>query len=239
VRIPPLLLLALLVAPLAACSGGDDSPPAAAPTTAAPTPTVPPTTAPTATSAGSPTPTAPATRGPAQDGDVDGDGRADRVTATMTALQVRLTASGRTVTAPVEDTDIDPVVQGVVDLDRDGFGDVFLETARGASTGFVQVYRYDGSRLRELTLDGGHVRFGFGGSATHGDGFTCTGQGRLVARQAESDDGTTFRVRTRTYRVAGAAFVLESETAVTAKGMDDPRVRAAYEVSCGPVGEGG
>lgn len=170
-------------------------------------------------------------------GDVDGDGTADTVAVTATSITVELSAGG-SVSAPIVDSDVPkPVVSGLQDLDRDGRAEVWVETARGASTSFVQAYRYDGKALRELTFSGGHIRFGIGGSATHGDGFSCTDAARLVVRTAESDDGTSFRVRTRTFRVSDAALLLVSESTVTAPSMDDPRVRAAYRVDCGAVGE--
>ena len=114
---------------------------------------------------------------------------------------------------------------------------MWLETARGATTSFVQVYRYDGTTLRELTYAGGHIRFGIGGSVTHGDGFACTEDGRLRVTTAESDDGATYLVRTREYRVSGGTLERVLETTGTATSMDDPRVRAAYQVDCGSVGE--
>jgi hypothetical protein len=170
-------------------------------------------------------------------GDVDGDGAADAVTVSSDTLTVALSGGG-TATAPIVDAEVPkPVVSGLHDLDLDGRNEVWLETARGASTSFVQAYRYDGKALRELTYEGGHIRFGIGGSVTHGDGFSCTDAGRLVVRTAESDDGTAFRVRNRTFHVEGSTLVLDGETAVTASSMDDPRVRAAYQVDCGSVGE--
>lgn len=159
------------------------------------------------------------------------------MTVTSTTLTVALSGGG-TVRAPIVAADLPkPVVSGLADLDRDGHAEVWVETARGASTSFVQAYRYDGKALRELTFEGGHIRFGIGGSVTHGDGFSCTPEGHLVVRTAESDDGTSYRVRTRTFRVSGATLVLLSDRTATASSMDDPRVRAAYEVDCGSVGE--
>jgi hypothetical protein len=156
---------------------------------------------------------------------------------TSSTLTVTLSGGG-TVSAPIVAADVPkPVVSGLADLDRDGRAEIWVETARGASTSFVQAYRYDGKVLRDLTYAGDHIRFGIGGSATHGDGFSCTDKGRLVVSTAESDDGTQFRVRRRTFHVSGSELVLDLETNATATSMDDPRVRAAYEVDCGSVGE--
>lgn len=229
---------AALVVPLllvAACSSSSGAPRTA--TTHAPT-TAPdsPSPAPASPSA-SPEPSKGAAAAPAAPGDVDKDGQADTVRVTATSVVIELSGGG-TVSAPIVESDVPkPGVSGLADLDRDGRNEVWLETARGASTSYLQIYRYDGTALRELTYAGGHIRFGIGGSVTHGDGFTCTEAGRLVVRRAESDDGSAFRVRTRTYRVSGASLLLLSETNVTASSMDDPVVRAAYQVDCGSVGE--
>jgi hypothetical protein len=170
---------------------------------------------------------------------VDGDGTADAVTLTATRVTVVLSGGG-TVSAPIVESDVPkPTVSGLEDLDRDGRAEVWIETARGASTSFVQAYRYDGKKLAELTFQGGHIRFGIGGSVTHGDGFTCTDNGQLLVSTAESDNGTSYRVHNTTYRVSGSTLVRLFETFATADSMDDPRVRAAYQVSCGSVGEGG
>jgi hypothetical protein len=225
----------LLVPPLlvAACSGSS----------AAPTALTSPATAPASPSPEAPaTPSAAASASPsaapvAAPGDVDGDGQADTVTVTTTTLTVAL-SGGRSVSAPIVGSDVPkPVVSGLADLDRDGRAEVWVETARGASTSFVQAYRYDGTKLSELTFAGGHIRFGIGGSVTHGDGFACTPEGHLVVTTAESDTGTSYRVRTRTFRVSGAALLLLSDRTTTAPSMEDRRVVAAYQVDCGSVGE--
>jgi hypothetical protein len=228
------LLIALLL--LSGCSGSSATPTAV--TTHATAPATPsPSSSPEAAASPSAAPPSPTPVPLAAPGDVDGDGQADTVTVTATSVTVRLSGGG-TVSAPIVEPDVPkPVVSGLQDLDRDGHAEIWVETARGASTSFVQVYRYDGTKLSELTFAGGHIRFGIGGSVTHGDGFACTDTGRLIVSTAESDDGTSYRVRTRTFRVSGATLVLVTDRNATAPSMDDPRVRAAYQVDCGPVGE--
>ena len=172
-------------------------------------------------------------------GDVDADGEVDAIAVSATAVTVTL-SGGRRVTAPVVGSDLpQPVVSGLFDVDGDGGAEVFVETARGASTAFVQLFHYDGRSLYEVTYDGGHQRFGIGGTVTHGEGFSCPGDGRLVVRRAETFNGTAYTVRTRTYRLVGPVLELVDETSVTAPSMEDPRVGAAYQVDCGSVGEGG
>ena len=230
-----LLVVSLLAAAACTSSSGDiRTVETARPLTVRHAPSPSPAPAPAATVS-----TSPSAAPVAAPGDVDGDGQADTVSVTATTLTVALSA-GHSVSAPIVASDVPkPVVSGLADLDRDGRAEVWVETARGASTTFVQVYRYDGTKLSELTFAGGHIRFGIGGSVTHGDGFACTPEGHLVVSTAESDDGTSYRIRTRTFRVAGATLVLVTDRSATASSMDDPRVRAAYQVDCGSVGESG
>lgn len=237
----PLLLAVPLALALTACSGGTPTiapSPTPSPTVSA-TPSPTPSAPPTATTSPTPTATTTPTRvKPAKDGDVDGDGTVDSVRATATLLTVELSGSGRTLTAPVhaEAPRAAPVL-GSSDVDRDGYAEVFLETAQGASTSFATPYRYDGTVLRELQLDGGPVRLGVGGSVTHGDGFRCTKAGQLEVRSAESPDGADFTVHVDLYRLTARELVLvRSSTLHGAQGT--PAVEASYNVQCSSVGDG-
>jgi hypothetical protein len=232
------LLVPALVLALAGCS--DDAPepepsasftpPIVETTSAAPSPTVSPT--------GSPTPTATPTAGrkvPAVNGDVDGDGTKDSVRATAELLTVDL-SSGRTVTAAVHaESPRSPAVLGYADIDRDGYSEVFLETAEGASTQFVTPYRFDGTKLYELQLDDGPARLGIGGSVTHGEGFRCP-SGRLEVLSSDSQDGKTYTVHLTTYRLSRTALVFVS-TATRKVTAGDPLVDASYRPDCGSVGD--
>jgi hypothetical protein len=232
-----LLIAALLLT--TACSGGDDKNDVAR--TSAPLPTLPTATAttpapsPTATS---PSPTPKGRAKPAIDGDVDGDGTADSIRSTATTLSVELSATGKTVTTAVHgEGPGDAGLLGSKDVDRDGFAEVFLETAHGASTTFATPYRFDGTTLHELQLDGGPVRLGIGGTVTHGDGFRCLPSGRLEVRSADSQDGDAFTVHVDTYRLGASELVLLSSTTSPGK-QGDPSVEQSYVVSCGTVGDG-
>lgn len=174
---------------------------------------------------------------PAAQGDVDGDGEPDEVTV-GTSLAVRLSGSRRTITSAFQ-TDAAPQPAGSEDVDRDGRAEVFLRTGQGSSTTFLTPFRYDGRTFAPLTIDGEQAELGVGGSATHGDGFSCTEAGTLVVREASSDDGTTFTVTTTTYRIDGHRLVQTRRTTAQARGMDDPLVGEAYLVDCRSVGEGG
>jgi hypothetical protein len=231
----PLVLLALTTA---GCSGDTkDAEPRATfspPTVETETPTPTPTPTPSATPSPTPSATPAARRIPALNGDVDGDGTKDSVRATAELLTVELSGGG-TLTAPVHaDSPRSAPVLGYADIDRDGYSEVFLETAEGASTLFVTPYRYDGKALSELTLDEGPARLGIGGSVTHGDGFRCTG-GTLQVLSSDSQDGSTYTVHTSTYKIVKAALVLVSSKSQQAK-QGDAIVEASYQPDCGSVG---
>lgn len=251
------LLLPLLVPALLLTACGDDAAPGDTTTTAATArPTASPRTAqPSAAPSGaaspsasvSSSPSAPASPAPAApmavpaaQGDVDGDGEPDEIGYEGAEAVVVLSGSGRTVRASTEaaiDGD-EPVTSGVEDLDRDGRAEVFVQVGQGASTGFLLVLRYDGRVLAPLTVGGAPRLLAFGGSATHGDGFSCTDAGTLVVRTATSDDGEAYALETVTYRVRGDALVETGRVSGTAQRADAPEVGAAYVVDCRSVGEG-
>lgn len=236
------LVLVLPVLLVAACSSGSSTPvadptpvvttqaPTAEPTTEAPTPVV--TTA-------APTPTV-TKAAPAVPGDIDGDGKADAVKATATLVSVTLSGNGKVVTAPVHaDSPAAPEVLGTDDVDRDGRAELFLKTVQGASTGFATPYRYDGTTLHELQLNGSPAVLGFGGSTQHGDGFTCTPGGLIEVHQAQADaNGSSYTVTTTSYRLTVTDLVkVRARTTKAAQGSSE--MEAAYALDCGPVGEGG
>jgi hypothetical protein len=191
-----------------------------------------------------PSPSAPASAAaPARalDGDVDGDGKPDEMRVSDGTLTVTLSGTGRAVTTSVDsdlDTSEPAAMAGSVDVDRDGHAEVFVRVSQGASTSSLRMFAYNGTALRPIDTEGQPLLLVIGGSVTHGDGFACTDAGRLVVRSAESNDGTAFTVTTTTYRLSGGAAVRVSHASTKATGMEDPRVRAAYQVECGSVGEG-
>ncbi|MDX6217011.1 MAG: hypothetical protein QOG99_2595 [Frankiales bacterium] len=233
-------LLAVPLLIVAGCSGSSTTA-TPQPSTSVPLPTAGPTTEPPSPTP-SPTPTATATATPARavpaaEGDVDGDGKRDVIQPSATLLRVTLSSTGQVVTAPVHAEDPRPAaLLGTADIDRDGRAEVFLQTAQGASTQFATPYRFDGTSLKELQLDGGPARLGIGGSVTHGDGFRCLPTGLLEVRQADSTDGTTFTVHASDYRISGTQLVLVSSR--TGKGKQGtPSVESAYTADCGTVGD--
>lgn len=204
--------------------------PTATPTTQAPRPTAAPTT---------PAPT-PTRAKPAAPGDIDGDGQADAVKVMPDLVRVTLSGSGKVVTAPVHaDSPAAPQVLGTADVDRDGRAELFLQTVQGASTSFATPYRFDGTALREIQLNGSPALLGYGGSTQNGDGFTCTPGGLIEVRTAMADGtGSTYTVTTTTYRLT-ATDLVKVRRSSTQAAQGSPEVQAAYALDCGAVGEGG
>jgi hypothetical protein len=255
-RLPSAVVLAGLL--LSACSSGSPDArsgpsPTAEPTAVETTPAAVPTTAaPTRTP--SPTPSAVPTRPvsvPAKDGDVDGDGKPDQVTVSAAPVSegiwgvtLKLSALGTRRGQLHAEADR-PTLVGVVDADGDGFGEVFLTVAQGASTSFWGALRLVDGVVREVTLGGQPMHLGIGGSVTHGDGFACrddvkANRGReLVVYSGDTYDGVTWEGTVTTYAWSGGAVVSlreRSESFPMGAAGDDPRLRPYYDADCGGLG---
>ena len=237
----PVLALTLLAgcsssSPADRTAGQAGQPPAASSGPSAPAPA---TTAPVVKA--SPTPGLSAMprvrRIPALDGDVDGDGQPDVVRVAGRTITVVLSGSGRLVSAPTG-ADGPATRAGAVDVDRDGRSEVVLLVGHGASTASYALFRFDGRILARVDRASGPLVLLAGGTVTHGDGFSCTTNGRLVLRQATSNQGKVFHVVSTVLRLAGARAVVVSRSGYDGR-QDDPRVHRAYAVDCGSVGEGG
>ena len=148
---------------------------------------------------------------PATDGDVDGDGRVDRVTFPAPGtLRIRYAngtsdavafASGASPYAGVR-------LLGIVDADRDGRAEVFVRAGSGASTDFATVFRHVDGRLALVTLDGRQAMLGYGGSVRHSHSWACRPPAApILTWSGESDDGGSYRGTLRSYRFSGATLV--------------------------------
>jgi hypothetical protein len=121
-------------------------------------------------------------------------------------LVARLSRLGvQRVRVPVEIRDAR--ILGVVDVDRDGSGEVFLEVAHGASTALFTVLRIVDGRLTPMSIGVRPARFSLGGSVTHFGTVGCT-RGALVI-ETWGTDWTRASATFTVYRFDGARLVVE------------------------------
>lgn len=104
-------------------------------------------------------------------------------------------------------TIVDARILGIVDVDRDGRGEVFVEVAHGASTAFFMVLRLVGDRLVPMTTGGPPTACPLGGSVTHFAVMGCT-KGALVIG-GWGNDATSASGSFTAYHLDGARFVVE------------------------------
>ena len=186
-------------------------------------------------------------------GDVDGDGKSDRVTlefkdcdyvvvAQLTRVGVRRSLVGEEITYPY------PRFLGVVDINRDGKGEVFVQTDRGASTMVATLFTLVNDQLHQVTLDGSPVGLGVGGSVTHFDSIGC-GAGKLVTTNlltscGDSPDECRNTGERAVYALEGSRLRLLKKTnhvfgrcTEPEKGCPSPKeFRAAgYDIDCAPI----
>jgi hypothetical protein len=123
-----------------------------------------------------------------------------------------------------------PRLLGVVDADRDGRSEVFVQAGSGASTEFVAVLRYVDGRLRLVTLGGRQAMLGSGASVRHADSWACRPLATPVLLwSGDSSDGHSFTGTLRAYRFQGATLVLVQSSRLTAT-ADRPA-----PTGCGPI----
>jgi hypothetical protein len=158
---------------------------------------------------------------PARDGDVDGDGRVDRVTVVqsgggwrLTAIMTRLGTQSLQLAGTTRSA---PSVEGVVDLDHDGHAEVSLLVDHGASTSFSSIVRLVGKRLVQLKgPDGTIAKLDSGGSVTHIAVWGCRASGspgQLWQWAGTSDTGSaTYSGTERTLAIRDDTLVTTSST---------------------------
>jgi hypothetical protein len=169
---------------------------------------------------------------PAIDGDVDGDGSVDSLKLAGTRLDVTMTRGG------VASIDLPnamaPLQATVVDLDRDGFGEIVLLT--GAESGVKQYSVLGLAASDELRQVGpGPLSLVAGTDPARGVayGFHCE-PGILTTYSAtfsatSIDLGVTFNVITSTWRLDGDRFIQVGNNSPGVSSTD----RSQFTASCG------
>ncbi len=181
---------------------------------------------------------------PAKPGDVDGDGIADTVTTTAdgsgsTATVVAdLSRLGRQTVSVA--TTYPPAILGIVDVDKDGYSEIFVQVDQGASTAFFTVIKLVNGRLTQVTLDGQLARLALGGSVMHISSLGCTNGHLIEASWNSSDQAQTYQGELDVYGFSGSQMVLLSKTTHTfvtnGPGPSNAQLAAAgYLQRCPPI----
>ena len=99
----------------------------------------------------------------------------------------------------------EPRITAIVDIDSDGFKEIVLDEATGASTQFVGVYRITAGGLVWVRSRESHGLFAYGGSVGHLEAVGCAAEGTIVvsnAIPAADDSGETYEVRRRIFSLS-------------------------------------
>jgi hypothetical protein len=188
---------------------------------------------------------------PAAIGDVDGDGRPDKVSiswnATGAVVTAVLTRLG-TQTLPVQvdpflltDPSVHPAVLGVVDINADGFAEVMVQVGQGASTSAFTILALVGGRLTQVLMNGAPAMLALGGSVGHFTRFGCeSGQVVVAAWSSTDPTASSYHGERDVYRLSGAQLTLAAKTTITfATGGQPPSAgqlsAAGYLVHCPPI----
>ena len=163
--------------------------PTATPSTPAVTPTAP-------DGSGLPMPT-PVAR-PAAPGGVDGDGTADRVQISGTRVEVAFSRGG------VGHVTLDEVAtlpdHTVVDVDADGFGEIFVQTGSSGGIDSYALLRFAGPGAVSVVDFPPGVQLGAGKGDRQGVGFRCS-DGTFEIITGTSGDGSTFDLITTGWKI--------------------------------------
>lgn len=155
-----------------------------------------------------------------QSGDVDGDGKRDRLTVELQGCDPLLVAHLSRLglrKVPVANLVLPaPRILGVADIDHDGRGEIFLEIDQGASgTAAFTLFRLVGDRLLQMTgHDGEAVMLSLGGSSMHVSGIGC-GTGKLVTTYLAfgyDDTGATVEGHRDVFALDGSRLRLLERT---------------------------
>lgn len=162
------------------------------------------------------------------EGDVDGDGKPDRLRLDRRGergyLIARLTRFGRQ-EVPVEPLNVSlfdipglPRILAVVDVDNTGEREIFIQSGQGATTTIFTIIRLQYGRLTPVMLDGNPVELADSASAMHGGTIGCDGGKLLDAAWGGDPDcageKTCFRGEIVAYSLDGARLVVAGRRSI-------------------------
>ncbi|MCM3886349.1 VCBS repeat-containing protein [Frankia sp. R82] len=131
---------------------------------------------------------------PAGSGDIDGDGRADDISADGSTVKVAFSRDSTVARVALAEISV-PLTTTVVDIDGDGFGELLVQTADSGGTKSYALLHYIGlDTLVPVALPTGlTLTSGVRGNAANG--FRCGGHD-LEISAGTSSDGSAFSVTT-------------------------------------------
>lgn len=176
---------------------------------------------------------------PAMNGDVDGDGAADSLRLVNNRLEVTMSRGG-VVTADLA-TVVSPLAATVVDLDRNGYGEIVVQTGAEANVKRYSVLRLASMDPPSLVDASGGVPLVAGTDALRGVayGFRCSPSTTPGASPTmlttfagtSTDLGSTFVVVTTNWQLDGDHFVQIDTNSPGASTSD----RSQFTVGCGDL----
>jgi hypothetical protein len=142
--------------------------------------------------------------------DVDGDGRADRVTVSGSGTLAVGYGNGRTETVAFTPSGagMAPAVLGTADVDRDGRAEVFVRNDRGAYLETTILFRYTAGHLRLVTLNGEQAALPAGGSVRNQAYWTSDPPGApiVIWTGTSTGDEEVYPGTLRRYGFVGATL---------------------------------
>jgi hypothetical protein len=182
-----------------------------------------------------------------EEGDVDGDGRADFIqsyptsddSVTVTLLVDLAAGGGATLEVPSEH-DAPTTILGaeVLDARSDGRDVLWVRVGAGASTTILGLYHLDGCSLEPATFENGEpVQLPIGGTVGTASGARCGSvvdpEADLLVYEATHISGREYEIVTTEYRWADGRLVRSPKSAPTVTRSDD--VSEVTGFSCGDV----
>ncbi|MCP2166845.1 hypothetical protein [Goodfellowiella coeruleoviolacea] len=166
--------------------------------------------------------------------DLDGDGRADRVTLSQVDDQTQsltVVVGDRTATATMQwwapATGVQPV--RVTDLDRNGRQELIVLETVGANTDTFSIWEYttSGSLRRVTRLNGEPVQLYEGGGVAAHSGYECDdnlAQQRVLVKldTLRDDNGVTYSGTRTGYRITGGLARVLWTVPISHVSSDDP-----------------
>lgn len=198
--------------------------------------------------------------GQVMEGDVDGDGLADRVWLSADASGppgcrgfLTVDSEERTYWAVTDASEVSssmqaPRLSSLPNIDGETGAEIVVNLEAGASTEFVGVFKLTRAGLERMSLSGrapgpfgGEARdlFAYGGSVGHLEAVDCAGDGLVVisaALPADTDAGS-YRVERRFFEAGGPTAALSLKKELTERhAVRDLKIDDFPEFASSPFG---